>query len=105
MTKNEHNGWTNYETWIVKLWIDNEEGSYNYWREEAEHFSQNDNVYGLSKALESEHSEALPELQGFASDLLNAAMSEVNWYEIAQSMIDDYKANHPEQVSEQEAEA
>ena len=23
-----YNGWTNYETWAVKLWMDNEEGSY-----------------------------------------------------------------------------
>ena len=36
MTKKEYNGWHNYETWLVKLWIDNEEGSYNYWREVAQ---------------------------------------------------------------------
>ena len=23
-----YNGWTNYETWAVGLWIDNEQGSY-----------------------------------------------------------------------------
>ena len=28
-----YNGWTNYETWAVKLWIDNDEGTYTYWRE------------------------------------------------------------------------
>ncbi len=26
-----YNGWSNYETWNVKLWMDNDEGSYNYW--------------------------------------------------------------------------
>jgi len=26
MTTKEYNGWTNYETWLVKLWIDNDEG-------------------------------------------------------------------------------
>lgn len=30
-----YNGWSNYETWNVKLWIDNEEGSYDYWREQT----------------------------------------------------------------------
>ena len=30
-----YNGWKNYETWNVKLWIDNEEGSYRYWEEVA----------------------------------------------------------------------
>lgn len=32
----KYNGWTNYETWNVALWLDNEEGSYNYWRETAQ---------------------------------------------------------------------
>jgi len=32
----KYNGWTNYETWAVKLWMDNEEPSYRYWRERAE---------------------------------------------------------------------
>ena len=25
-----YNGWKNYETWCVALWIGNDEGSYNY---------------------------------------------------------------------------
>jgi hypothetical protein len=39
--------------------------------------------------LKDRHEEALPELQGFAADLMNAAMSEVNWHEIAVSLIED----------------
>ncbi len=35
MEKNGHNGWTNYETWVVALWIDQDHGSYKYWRETA----------------------------------------------------------------------
>lgn len=30
MTEKNYNGWANYETWLVKLWIDNEEGSSSY---------------------------------------------------------------------------
>jgi hypothetical protein len=33
-----YNGWSNYETWCVHLWLTNEEGSYRYWREEAERY-------------------------------------------------------------------
>jgi len=29
----EYNGWTNYETWNVALWINNEEGLYELARE------------------------------------------------------------------------
>lgn len=94
MTTNEYNGWTNYETWVVKLWMDNEEGSQSYWSEIAEEHLKVDGdnaAWGLAERLKEEHSEALPEVIGFASDLLGAAMSEVNWHEIAESLLEDAK--------------
>lgn len=93
----KYNGWTNYETWNVALWIDNEEGSHNYWREAAQEcyewaidrgtgFTKEEQaVFDLADRLKSEFDEANP-LASDASmwaDLLNAAMSEVNWREIA----------------------
>lgn len=112
MNKKEHNGWSSYETWNVKLWIDNEQSSQEYWQEQAlkwlvEIGSGNPDTFPndfpasftleeramlrLSKQLETEHEESLPELSGFAADLLNAAMNEVNWHEIAKSLIEDAK--------------
>lgn len=99
MTTKEYNGWTNYETWLVKLWIDNEEASCVYWRGEAQgafesassdqHFTQVERaVLDLAKQLQAEHEELLPDAPGFITDLLNAAMSEVNWHEIAASLVD-----------------
>ena len=29
LTDTEYNGWTNYKTWNVALWINNDEGLYN----------------------------------------------------------------------------
>lgn len=31
-----YNGWTNYETWNVALWIGNDEGLYHAYREQIE---------------------------------------------------------------------
>jgi hypothetical protein len=35
MSDQEYNGWTNYETWLVNLWMDNDPGSQDYYRETA----------------------------------------------------------------------
>lgn len=35
MTKKEYNGWTNFETWNVNLWLDNEQSSQEYWQEQT----------------------------------------------------------------------
>ena len=36
MTHKDYNGWTNYETWNVKLWMDNDESTYHYWQEQTD---------------------------------------------------------------------
>lgn len=98
---NEYNGWHNYETWAVKLWIDNEEPSYRYWQEatraawgDPEEWDGESNRsrkarMALADQLKDEYAENAPELDGIYSDLLGAALSEVDWYEIADSMLTD----------------
>jgi hypothetical protein len=95
-----YNGWTNYETWAVKLWMDNEQGSHEAGRElarEAWRYARADRVctrreraqIDLAGHLKDEYEEAMPEVGGVWGDLLRAAFSEVNWHEIAGAMLDD----------------
>ena len=35
-----YNGWSNYETWNVALWLDNDEGSYNYWQDRTREIAE-----------------------------------------------------------------
>lgn len=91
---NKYNGWTNRETWLVKLWIDNERESHLFWRDQSREIlksnTQDTAVHTLTRELESWCDEAEPELtHGLFTDLLTTAISRVDWYEIAQSMVRD----------------
>ena len=96
-----YEGWTNYETWAVKLWLDSEAYTYHLWRDRAlalrdealtyenEFMDEGRRrVWQLAEELSEWHEEQLPELQGFAADLLNRGFGAVNFLEIAQSLIE-----------------
>lgn len=95
-----YNGWSNYETWAVSLWLDNEQSSYLYWREQAARHRQEaptasdfrrgilteeqEARYNLAKQLKEEVTDASPLCDAsMYADLLGAALSEVDWMEIA----------------------
>jgi hypothetical protein len=108
MADKGYNGWSNYETWNVKLWIDNDEGSYLYWREQVrdawEHndHDRDDTIGDLARLLKDEHEENTPTVTGVYADLLNAALSEVDWYEIAEAMVEDEDLKEDEEETEDE---
>lgn len=98
-----YNGWTNYETWLVNLWLDNDSGTQDYLREMAQEVRDNPepNQFSETGFLSPEYTlsgrikdyvEELLEPQtsesGLASDLIGAALSEVNWSEIAGSVLE-----------------
>lgn len=100
-----YNGWKNYETWAVKLWLDNDEGTYNYMRTRAgevleEHTDEgtvDDSGFRIAFAdfLKEYHDEQLeeimPENSGVFTDLLRGALSDVDWFEIADAYLSDAK--------------
>lgn len=90
VTKREYNGWINYETWLAKLWLDNDGYDFEPERyiEEAD-FDRDQAEINLASSLEELHEEFKPEVQGIFADLLNAAMSEIDWREIAENVLRD----------------
>jgi hypothetical protein len=83
-----HNGWTNYATWRVNLEIFDGIDS-GYFLSEV----RTGDVYDLSKRLQEFAENVIDDSgEGLAVDYARAFLAEVNFYEIAQHMIDAAKA-------------
>jgi hypothetical protein len=80
--KQTYNGWSNYATWRIALeWFD----SFNPNESETD-------VYDLSKQLQSYVEETLEEMTVQSTLVLDYALaftSDVNWYEIAEHLIEE----------------
>tara|TARA_R110002096_G_C14024282_1_gene670406 strand:- start:44 stop:466 length:423 start_codon:yes stop_codon:yes gene_type:complete len=112
------NGWTNYETWNFKLWLDNDQDLHNYIIGEIKKIkafpSQDNKAYEVSNFLRSYIKDNVPNLNvstrsqsvhglmsdknGFYSDILNAALRDINTYEIAESYLEDLKEDEREKM-------
>lgn len=69
MKKNDYNGWSNRETWLVNLWLSSDDlinKSADYIQGYVETFVN-------------------PEGSGLAVDLLNGAIAKINWRELEES--------------------
>ncbi len=98
-----YNGWQNYETWNVALWLDNDQGTQDMLREWAEEVWKDaeeatrymTREQHATRTLADQIEEYIEEnnpLAGEASmysDILTANLHEVNWGEIAKGMIEE----------------
>ena len=97
-----YNGYTNYETWRVNLHISNLQSEQDYWNDRASFamaHSDPSNDYldarcelaeSLRDAFLEKYDEQKP-ANSILADLLRAALSEVNWHELAGHYVDAAK--------------
>lgn len=85
----KYNGWTNYETWNVQLWLDNEEADADEMRRLAKENKKDPHELAGKIQDYIVDSSPLDEVASLYADLLNAAFSNVNWYEIAEHWLDN----------------
>jgi hypothetical protein len=83
----DYNGWTNYATWRVNLEIFDVFDPHDWWQGSFK------DAYDLGQKLKDYAEELLSyeaATEGWAFSYAMAFLSDVNWTEIAQHMIDEY---------------
>ena len=104
----KYNGWKNYETWNIKLWLDNDHPSYDLYHEwlndakeaaiieDKENHSEFLTIEDHTKRIladkikeYTEENNPLNDTANVYTDLLNSALSEVDYYEIAENIMTD----------------
>jgi len=107
MADEGYNGWKNYPTWALALWIDNEEGWQNHVRErvaelrddaedkEEDYWTEEEYVkYHLAEELKDDLEENAFEVEGGVptgvySDLLGYAIGVIDFDEVAEHYMEE----------------
>jgi len=79
-----YNGWTNYETWCVNLWLTNEQGSAEFLTETATRPADLSERAQSLKEWVTDADDDFPS-SGLFQDLLQAALDNVDWREIVEN--------------------
>ncbi len=89
---NKYNGWTNYETWLCNLWFENYD--FTDILDIFEDYEEKDDILRIIKNyikddVEYRVEESRESASGFVNDLINAALGEIDYYDIAEHYVDD----------------
>lgn len=114
-----YNGWKNYETWNVALWIDNDQGSYcmrQEWAQQAWDDADGKKAYSsqtredrakclLADTIKEfvEENNPLASEASMYSDMMSAALEEVDYYEIAENWLEEVEKEEEEEEETEEA--
>lgn len=78
----EYNGWTNRETWMVNLWLTNDECYYEELCSIIKNFGTSEQPEEIKQYV---HWIIDIDEANMTSDLLSTSLARVNWYEIAEN--------------------
>lgn len=95
MSDNDYNGWANYETWNIVLWINNDEGMYNHALSLIEQLlAIHDNDWQNVSIAEIRELVREAIGRGSTPDGVSLSHREVDWYEISDALLDIAQGNN-----------
>lgn len=99
MQDETYNGWKNYPTWCVNLWLNNDEAHYNTTIERIAYCDKDEDAFGPRRVQVADmlkdwvRNDLAPDLgASFAADLLGYALDCVDWFEIADAWLESVSA-------------
>ena len=105
MTK--YNGWTNYETWCLNSWIDNDREWYRAIDDKAvglvnDALTKKQQIEILRSFIIDLVQDEEPKIKvDFYSDILNASIREVNFWEISTNIINEARRDQARVLKEE----
>jgi hypothetical protein len=96
-------GWTNRPTELVALWLHNDQRSYRFWLNDANGVvlllctaddpdtKRRQAVGHLAERLREGHAVGRGLTRPLVADLVGASLAEVNWREVAESILEDVR--------------
>jgi hypothetical protein len=94
MSNDDYNGWKNYETWNVNLWIQNDEGFYNHMVQELRDI--------LDRHENDWENVSLAEVRGMVRDVIGSKTPDgvrttdilIDWMEISDALLELAEGNN-----------
>lgn len=82
-----YNGYKNYPTWNLNLWMDNDYGTYKHYHDEL----RNLDPYELAECIREDVDRDVEEkviASGYISDILTWALQQIDYLEIAENIVE-----------------
>ena len=100
----KYNGYSSYETWLVAVWVDNDQYTIDHWvnvakhhyniAEDRKHFTKREEAtISFSEDMKEWYEDNIPdstEIGGLYADMLHGCMTVVDWGELAKKYMDQY---------------
>ena len=85
----DYNGWKNYETWNIALWLNNDEGTYNYMLELAQEARDEEDLASKIEDFLDDNNPLATASPSLYQDILGASLRSADLREIAKSFLEE----------------